>query len=172
MVGHRGEHVAPEERVEHIGRALEQRFGVGGAAAIRERVRELSGAGLQQLHLLDRRVDLAALLREPRALGRNGGVLGRGILGGRGSQSLQPRIEIGKSRLQVGELVAQGVAQRRELLRQVTQRADTEPAALCGRFDLVQRCPDRIDADQRRLLRQRCRSEDQRHRQGETEDAR
>ena len=74
------------------------------------------------------------------------------VLRGRGTETFQPRVEIGQARLEIGELVAQLLAQRRQPLRQIGQRAAAQLAALGRGLDLVERGTDRIDADQRRLL--------------------
>ena len=55
--------VAPEVRIEHVGRTAEHGLRVGGEALVRQRGGELRGARLQQLHLLDRGIELGALLR-------------------------------------------------------------------------------------------------------------
>ena len=61
VVGRGRDDVAPEEGIEHVGRAAEQGLRIGRAAPVRQRIGKLVGAGLQQLHLLDRRVHLGAL---------------------------------------------------------------------------------------------------------------
>ena len=75
-----------------------------------------------ELHLLHRGIEPDALLRQPRALGGDRRILRRGARRRGGAEPLQPRVEISQPRLQIGELVAQVVAQRREALRQIARR--------------------------------------------------
>ncbi len=110
----------------------------------------MRGARLKELRLLDRRVEFGALLRKPCPLGRDGGVFGRASR--RGAEPLEPGVHIGEARLEIGELVANVVAQRRDALRQLGQAVHAKTATPRARLDLVERRADRLDADQRRLL--------------------
>jgi hypothetical protein len=104
------------------------------------------------LRLADRGIDLTALLIEPRPLGRDRGILRRRVLRRQRAKPFQPRVELGEPRLEVGDLVAQLIAQRREAQRQIGQGLRAEAGPARRSLDLVERSPDRIDADQRGLL--------------------
>src|SRR5215216_6170921 len=92
-------HVPPKGELERARGPFEQALGEGGTAAIGNPIAELVGAQRQQPNLLQGRVELATGLGQALAFGRNGGIFLRRAGLGSIAELLQPRIAVGKLRL-------------------------------------------------------------------------
>jgi hypothetical protein len=107
------------------------------------------------------------LLCQPRAIGRYCRVFGHGAGCGCRAAGFQACIDFRKALLEVRELVAEIIAQRRKALRKVGNAAHAKPAAPRRRLDLVKLNTNRLDADHWRLLRQNLRRKRERDRENE-----
>ena len=130
--------VGPEGRIEYAGAAREQLVGVQRMAFLGDAITQLAGPNDENASLFQLAVDIVELLREFLALAGDLRAFGRGVLGWRGTQLLQPVASLLSAWLEPVDFLPQDVRRRIEGVAEAGEGFRRYVLAVDRGLDLVQ----------------------------------